>query len=437
MRHVIVGLAWSLVLVVWPAVVGAEPRGEEAEAPADPAAEEARRAARRLLRSPPPVGSVQVYPEQNIPLRFDHRRHLELGMQCVLCHGSIPTSEDARDRNLPDHRTCGLCHRMELPTETAAALYPKASCVTCHPGHEAGQPEHLGDGMMPLENAPKPDPIVIPPARLTFSHKLHVDQGLPCLHCHGAVPSTAIATREHLPNMAICLECHDGGRAPKACATCHLQGGFGRLDARLDRRMDSEGSFAPRGRFRPDNHSDPEWVRSHDAAAVGADPSCSACHGPSFCLSCHDGVQKPFSIHPADWSMTHGMQAMRRTLDCASCHDQQSFCEDCHSRASLVPGRFPSPSADPPGSSRFHPEGWGGVLGEAPGVEHHSAQARRSLESCAACHTEDQCIECHAFVDPHPESFTAPPEGWHYGQGTGSVCTKCHRPGSEQLGVLP
>ena len=56
--------------------------------------------------------SEQVYPPQQLPLNFSHRRHLEQGAQCQLCHASTSTSTSATDDNLPGHTTCGICHQM-------------------------------------------------------------------------------------------------------------------------------------------------------------------------------------------------------------------------------------------------------------------------------------------------------------------------------------
>jgi len=355
--------------------------------------------------------SSAVYPEQDLPLRFSHRRHLEMGAQCTLCHGAVTSSTDARDRNLPGHEQCGICHLIDQPG--AADLYPPAACSTCHAGFQDGDAE-----------VPVPLPVKVPPARITFSHQLHTDQGVPCLHCHGGVPEADLATRSHLPSMSTCLGCHDGAKAPSECATCHLQGRGGLLITAAS----GHDQLAPRGRFRPDNHYDPSWSRGHSTAARLAPEACSSCHSPAVCLDCHDGKAPRQDLHPADWVMTHGLEAGRRTLDCQACHDQSSFCSDCHAQAGVTPGSFPGITADPPGQSRFHPAGWRGELGEIAGPEHHSHTARRSLETCNSCHEQSSCLDCHSFVNPHPRSWSEAPEAWRFGQGEGRVCLQCHSP---------
>ncbi|MCP4873694.1 MAG: hypothetical protein GY898_33830 [Proteobacteria bacterium] len=369
--------------------------------------------------------SVEVYPEQSLPITFNHERHLTQGLQCVTCHADAVTSESPQDLLTPNHEVCSLCHLVQAPN--AAELFPKAACTTCHAGLTEGTPEHMSPTGQPLETAPQPARIQIPTARITFSHKTHVDEGVPCLQCHVGVDTADLATRNHLPTMTTCLGCHDGGEAPSECTTCHLQGDGGRILTPLNK----EEWLKPSGRFRPDDHSDPRWLKIHRSAARTDEASCSACHDTGFCLDCHDGLDKRVDLHPADWKMTHGLEAQRRTLDCMACHEPESDCQICHTEAELVPGEFPSDSL------RFHPEGWGGTPGEIPGAEHHSFQARRSLETCDACHGgagEALCLECHAgLVNPHPESWGEDVGGWRYGQGEGTVCLRCHAPNDPEL----
>ena len=72
------------------------------------------------------------------------------------------------DDLIPDHRTCGICHQMQLPD--AANSYPASGCATCHEGYSGGLPEHLGADKMPLPGAPLPEKNSIPAARIVFSH---------------------------------------------------------------------------------------------------------------------------------------------------------------------------------------------------------------------------------------------------------------------------
>ncbi len=370
--------------------------------------------------------SEQIYPPQEIPLRMVHKRHLDNGLVCEVCHSSVLQSSQTADRNLPPHTLCAACHRAELPD--AHDQFPRSGCADCHEGWTEGSHTQIGPDLAPLPDAPKPPAIVMPAARLTFSHELHLAQGAVCLDCHKGIDQAERGTVEHLPSMYTCLGCHDGRKAPEECTTCHLQDpGTGRQATAL-----GGDPLAPSGRFRPDDHGDPEWLHRHEFAARADHDQCSACHEARVCLDCHDGVQKPQRIHPGDWQMTHGLQATRRDLECQACHDPQTFCADCHERVATSMGSFPGERGTPAGQARFHPPGWKGVLGEIPDGEHHSFQARRSLETCQTCHEPDQCVECHSFVNPHPDSY-GDAGSWRYGQGDGGVCRTCHQAGDSAL----
>jgi len=371
--------------------------------------------------------SEQVYPPQQLPLNFSHRRHLEQGAQCQLCHASTSTSTSATDDNLPGHTTCGICHQMQLPG--AAEMYPPAGCETCHRGFPEGDAQQLKPDKSPIEGAAMPPPVVVPPARITFSHELHLGQGVPCLTCHEGIDEAALGTREHLPSMATCLSCHDGAKAPSECTTCHLQGAGGRVLTDFA----ASGLLAPQGRFRPDDHRSARWLHEHRVAARLDEASCSSCHEARECLSCHDGTTKVPGLHPADWVMTHGLEAQRRSLDCQACHEVETDCKSCHEQAGVVRGVFPGgPGSTEDRGIRFHPEGWAGTVGEIPGAEHHSHIARRSLDTCEGCHggeDVDLCLECHAtIVSPHPGSWGEPGFEGPTGAGEGAVCTQCHSP---------
>ncbi len=370
--------------------------------------------------------SLDVYPAQELPITFSHTQHLAQGLQCVTCHAGATTSEQTRDHLVPDHQVCALCHLVQAPN--AAELYPKAGCPACHQGLVGGTPAHVDPKGIPRADAPQPARIDIPPARVTFSHKRHVDEGVPCLQCHAGVDEAALATRAHLPTMATCLTCHDGGKAPSECTTCHLQGDGGRFLTDLG----GLSAVRPAGRFRPDDHSDPRWLTIHRSAARTDEASCSACHDAGACLDCHEGLERRVDLHPADWKMTHGLEASRRSLDCLACHEVEAGCRSCHAEAEVTPDSFDGDRL------RFHPEGWAGTPGEIPDENHHSYSARRSLETCDACHGGDEgeelCLECHAgLVNPHPDSWEGDVGRWRYGQGEGTVCLRCHTPDDPAL----
>ncbi len=412
---------------------GGPPAGEPAvkgqlKALGDPmtADGQARRRAAGFGRQHTP--SPLIIPEQTIPLRFSHRLHVGL-RRCEGCHLDIRDSVRARDRNLPPEDTCLGCHDV-LDGQAEAGGDPPSRCSTCHPGFE---PEWLpgadrGDTSQVKVHPPR---VVLPPPNLKFNHKLHLAKGVRCDACHGAVGEIDLATADNaLPVMGACLGCHDGRRAPRGCATCHLSKPDGRVQTRLEGRR-----LEPAGWYRGDAHDD-RWIEGHRAVAALDDAYCATCHTKDECMSCHNGVRKPLSVHPNNWILTHTTAARRDVPGCASCHRSQTFCVDCHQQTKVV---TEAPNTIDEGL-RFHPDGWVGAAGVGrPGGTRHSVEAKRNVRSCAACHTERSCTECHAAssggpqVNPHPAGFVSSGACDRMRLRNDRVCAKCHRPGSRAL----
>ncbi len=178
------------------------------------------------------------------------------------------------------------------------------------------------------------------------------------------------------------------------------------------------------------NH-DSDWARGHRVLAGRANAKCKECHQQSWCLDCHQGGgngndlavenfgrdYKPKS-HRSDFISLHPLKAKDNPQQCYRCHDQK-YCNSCHSR-------FPTGSLRIKSHLMLGPNGqqYSFAIGE------HSTEARRNLQSCAACHPEgDVCIQCHSSgkVRPHPRNWKS---GNLKDRSNGKVCLKCHLPGT-------
>jgi len=325
--------------------------------------------------------STIVYPPQRITLRMDHAAHRQL--RCERCHEGASRSEEASDLLLPAEAACVECHE-ETDREQASA----ERCGYCHVGTD-------GVHVPPTE---------IPPPRLTFSHRTHARRGVRCLDCHAEIQSRAQATRADLPSMRSCWRCHgeDGaGRhvdgASSDCGSCH--------ETRLDGRMRvafPEGQMLP-PRWLHDMDHDRDFLVRHRWVGADQGERCAQCHSESECNECHDGRVRPSSIHPGDFLTTHGPMARRDEHRCASCHTTARFCTECHARLGLAPISAPAAVS----GRRFHPpaEVW------IRGPRSHGPEARRSMNQCASCHAERDCVQCHgamgigAGLSPHPPGF--------------------------------
>ncbi|HEY1537217.1 MAG TPA: cytochrome c3 family protein, partial [Polyangiaceae bacterium] len=187
--------------------------------------------------------SPVIFPPQDLTIRFNHQRHVkELGMSCTTCHEKTRTSHDAAESMLPKATRCDACHGSDHRDLLRVRPDPKeqiGQCAFCHMGYSGS----AGNRVAPL-SLPKPN--------LRFDHARHVLRNIGCPQCHGAVENLELATRDQLPRMRGCFNCHQApapsaGRARSDCRTCHLTDPSGMVKVSFD-----AGTLAP-----------PSWL--HDA----------------------------------------------------------------------------------------------------------------------------------------------------------------------------
>ena len=102
-------------------------------------------------------------------------------------------------------------------------------------------------------------------------------------------------------------------------------------------------------------------------------------------------------FHPENYLERHASNSWGRQLDCQNCHDTGAFCRACHEQRGMIAiGRL---------GGGFHDAQPNWLL-------NHGRAARQGLESCASCHTQRNCTQCHsetgAFrISPHGPGFDA------------------------------
>ncbi len=351
--------------------------------------------------------SPVLFPDQYIPLAFDHKVHVDkAGVECTFCHDSAEGSVVSSDNLLPvgaeGEEICLGCH---LAGEPGDEDMPSGTCETCHRGYQPQFPAG-GDPTETTSAINMPPLIILPKPHIKMNHKVHVDKGIKCVTCHNEVPGVQVATRDNgLPLMGTCLTCHTGDEAPLNCATCHETERNGKV--RTD--YGAQGEIRPSGRYFGDAH-DTAFLKDHAAIGRAREEYCANCHTKNFCQDCHTGALRPGRVHPANWILIHPVRTRGNDLACQSCHRLQTFCTSCHERSGVVmsgqAASFPSESL------KFHPMGWNNQPGTVRAPQHHSFQAQRNLRACVACHSENDCTQCHATlgqqglgVNPHPINF--------------------------------
>lgn len=394
--------------------------------------------------------SPVVFPEQVLPLRFNHQKHVkQLGMGCPACHGAARTSQNSADSLLPPATRCDGCHGTNHRNPLGVSSdepRPLGQCAFCHVGYDPARPQ-----LVQRVRLPKPN--------LRFNHRKHVtDARMPCARCHGAVEELGLATRDQLPRMKGCVTCHvlgssDAGSVPRAalvktdparrrapsgaCPTCHLSNASGLLTTAFP-----SGKLLPPPWLHDAGHG-ADFLQRHKIIAGDDSRFCANCHQERFCVGCHDGSVRPRAIHPNDFLSQHAVAARQDNPRCTSCHQQQSFCLTCHQRTGVT---MSGPLGNLGSRGRFHPPP--SLWTDSPrSAQHHAWEAQRNLNACVSCHQERDCAMCHATrrvggpgpglggagqgVNPHPVGFVSRCE--QALRQNARPCLTCHSPNDPEL----
>lgn len=321
---------------------------------------------------------------------FPHRAHVvKAGISCPTCHRGIEAAGDEGPLHLPTDATCTAagCH---------ATPHDARPCQGCH-----ADPVAAGAAVEAR-------------AHLKFEHKRHLAGPAVgnCARCHVGVATGDTPLR---PPMAVCWGCHEHERvrAVRDCQACHVD-------------LAEEGTP-------PASHlvHDGDFATRHGEQASSAADLCASCHAEKFCAQCHGAtaatlparmrLADPFaaSVHRPAFIARHGEEARAAGDTCTTCH-QPSRCDTCHRERGV--------SATVAGAASPHPPGW---VGLGPTENAHGRAARRDPVACASCHGgagEQLCVGCHkvggAGGNPHPP-------GWSSQQPlTAMPCRMCHPIGS-------
>lgn len=339
---------------------------------------------------------------------------------CETCH--IPVAEAPFDRArllalpLPDdHRDDGefIRHghgeRAGADATRCAVCHTRERCESCHV--DAGAVAEIG--RMPAASGV-------------------VARELPDFPAHYPVPRSHLApdfltTHGATASRARCATCH----TQDDCAACHAGAAPG-VVAQLPARADVRAPGVQLAQRMPPSHEAPMFTIEHGTEAAVNGASCSACHSRTMCADCHDASATgsparqsgddsrrvtggPGAFHPPNFQARHSAEAYGRRLECSNCHDSRLFCADCHASSGMSSARVPGRLG--PG---FHDA-------EPIWLLRHGQAARQGLESCASCHRQNECLQCHSVlgafkVSPHGRDFDAR----RAQKRNAAICLVCH-----------
>ena len=337
-------------------------------------------------------------------IHFSHNYHIDvIGAACTDCHTEAPKSDRAADRILPSKAACADCHDVK----------DRSDCEKCH------------KDMARLVDFKNPERVI------DFPHRFHLEKlGMTCVDCHIGMDQTDYASRVNWPGMEDCLACHNNLEAPFDCENCHPK-----VEV-----------------IRPDTHRG-DFILEHKEHARSESMPCAKCHEENYCEECHMGARLALLESPMDraaprehqdrgrvtqviqrqhelnYRFTHPLDAVGKEQQCATCHDNQAFCADCH-RAMGADDRRLKPV--------WHGDvGGPWTLGRVGNGGRHAEWARRDIERCMPCHdaegSDPSCLQCHVDFDGVPNTdprthdrYAGRDDDWDFHNDPGAVCYLCH-----------
>ena len=205
-------------------------------------------------------------------------------------------------------------------------------------------------------------------------------------------------------DVTLCAVCH----AREYCSSCHVNA----FDVPAIQALPSDervAEYAATLKREPPASHTPFWQENHKATAASATAMCATCHVvEQKCQVCHLGSKtiepskKDVALyHPMNFMQQHSAAAWNRETECATCHNTVAYCQDCHVQLGYGTPTGTLGRTD----TGYHNSDPGFLYG-------HGQAARQGLESCASCHYQQDCLQCHSAkfgrnVSPHGPGFDA------------------------------
>ena len=132
--------------------------------------------------------------------------------------------------------------------------------------------------------------------------------------------------------------------------------------------------------LRPGDHK-MDWSKSHGMSSQLVQ-DCKTCHSENSCLGCHQGDNLDRRVHPLNFMNNHSLSAKGNKDNCYTCHEELSFCSDCHRQELVLP-------------RNHNTAGWSNLSNGG----RHARAAKLDLDTCQSCHSDTNgepiCAQCH------------------------------------------
>jgi len=135
------------------------------------------------------------------PILFNHKKHLEQGLECDSCHLYFKTQTFP---GMPNNHTCLECHK--------------------EPMTKSSEEEKIRQFQKKEQEIPWRR-IYGEPDHVFFSHRRHVVLGkLECQNCHGDIGESQRPPSKPWVKMTMkwCMDCHKKNKVTNDCLACHV-----------------------------------------------------------------------------------------------------------------------------------------------------------------------------------------------------------------------
>ncbi|HZX64983.1 MAG TPA: cytochrome c3 family protein [Myxococcales bacterium] len=256
---------------------------------------------------------------------------------------------------------------------------------------------------------------------ILFPHARHKKAEVDCLTCHEPIYDAKTLSGQFLPKEAKCLECHKQKKADGQCNFCHLDVKYAATWTPREPRLNFDHA-AHIERVKEDCsqcHTRLDEPRQHGPITAGH-AACMKCHNHADnfenaqCATCHKDLAAYASM-PSE-TVTHQGDWLRRHPSVA--RSAQQTCATCHDQnfcldchAKTTAVPIEVKLVDRPDRRFIHREDF---LGR------HSVEVRADPAQCQRCHSVSFCESCHSrsrvsaansTVNPHPSGWAIPGTG--------------------------
>jgi len=224
--------------------------------------------------------------------------------------------------------------------------------------------------------------------KIRFYHSRHIKRKVECLTCHEEIyDAPTLENSNFRPAEEICMSCHKKERENNNCVFCHSNVKLAQPWPKRDRPIHI----------------------NHEEHIERVDEDCARCH-------------KNLPEYGVSQNLVPPMSA------CMSCHEHEKMfkggkCATCHVDMSKYRLK--------PVSLFTHGQDW---------LKRHRLNARSSANTCATCHEQSFCSDCHNKTAPSKISLILPERldrsfihrndflSRHMleAQGDPSLCSRCH-----------